>query len=378
MIQREVERYLKRLKVEVVDELNGWVRCRCPFAQWKHDSRYDNEQRFGVTHDEDDASYFNCFVCGEKGPFSVLPGRLGKLRGDQSLAAIGTQIERDEILGTETVFGDWDETEAPKKSTELRIRTFPSRKEFFSHPPANLEPDALRYLSGRGIHFDTVTKLALRYDRARERILFPVLDYWTGRYIGCSGRLIWSEKKRVAEEQRRTEIRQRLTGEDKRVTIPKVRDYSGLEKRKAFLGTYGRPGLHVSGLSQRDDRTNSYWILCEGLLAYARFVQLGFRDNTLAILGSKLTVEKAELLRHSGRAIYYFTDPDKAGRVGLYGNWNEDEQTYEGGGALDMLYGDVIQYVPQWPEGLDDPDNIEHRDQVIDMMQNAELWIRSR
>lgn len=380
--QAEVERYLKRLRVEVVDELNGWVRCRCPFAQWKHDSRYDNEQRFGVTHDEDDASYFNCFVCGEKGPFSALPGRLGKRRDDPSLAGIGKQIELDEILGTETVFGDWDETPIKRNEKKTRITDFPPRSDFLKYPPASGSPDALRYLASRGIYLDTVVSIGLRYDTRRERILFPVLDFWTGKYIGCSGRLIWSEHKRVCEEKRRTEFIQKVTGDPtKKVKIPKVRDYSGLEKRNAFLGTYGRrsrTGNRVAAITSGDFVGNHYWIVVEGLMAYARFVQLGFRDNVIAILGSALTPGKQEILRASDRAVYWFVDPDAGGSKCLHGVYDPETETYDDTGALEAMYGDVIQYVPTWPEDLDDPDKIPDRQTVLDMMAAAEPYIKSR
>lgn len=369
-----VEGVLKRLGIKVVDELNGWVRSVCPFGLWKHDGGVAENPNFGVTHDDDEPSYYNCLVCGSKGHLSGLPIALAHARkSDMDRArAFAKEIEKDEILGGTTDFGEWDDEESVAEKTadeDLRIRSFPDRHEFLKHPPAVGEPDALRYLASRNIHFDTVTKLGLRYDIKNERVLFPLIDYWTGRYIGHSGRVIWSEAKRAREEELATE--RSLARGGKRVKIPKVRDYAGLEKRKAFLGTYGRNDRRIGTPEQPP-----YWILCEGLLAYARFVQLGFGHCTLGILGSTMTEAKAEIIKDSGRSVYHFSDPDQGGSKYLYGSL-DDEGVHRGNGALDRLYGEVVQFVPQWPDFIQDPDDFTNPQQVIDMMQSAELYARS-
>lgn len=101
---------------------------------------------------------------------------------------------------------------------------------------------------------------------------------------------------------------------------------------------------------------------------------MGF-SNVTALLGAKVTPEKAEILRDINRPIYWLTDPDIAGRSCLYGHWNAEEETFEGGGALETMYGDVAQFVLEYPEGVDDVDYLTY-DQICYMLETADLWMK--
>ena len=129
---------------------------------------------------------------------------------------------------------------------------------------------------------------------------------------------------------------------------PKVKDYFGLPKRFLILGEHlwqnGRP-----------------LIIVEGLFAYAHLIKLGVAANVGAILGSAMTREKAARIIDLGERTYLLNDNDTGGDIGLYGT-----PTPEGGretnGAIDMLTEQVALYVPVWPEGKIDPDELTRKE----------------
>jgi DNA primase len=128
---------------------------------------------------------------------------------------------------------------------------------------------------------------------------------------------------------------------------PKVRDYYGLPKRHLILGAdrwqAGRAVLVV-----------------EGLFAFARMIDLGMEDrvNVGALLGSVLTPEKADILRHFDQSVFLLLDNDKAGDDGIFGIMNPDGSRKEDSGAVGQLAEHVPVLIPEWPEGKDDPDQL--------------------
>ena len=377
MNEKGVRSALTRLGIKPLENNKGWVNAECPFGPWKHAGGRDSDPDFYCSFHDCDASHYNCFGCGSKGSLPGLAFSLAKLRNDLTLMELGRKLQEEEIIGiSEDDFGEWKESRAEiTKHKVSRLTEFPDYSSFLAYPSVFGAPEALRYLAGRGIAFDTVTKIDLRFDPRRERILFPVFDYWTGRYVGCSGRIIWTERKRSETIRRLSELR------GKRVNIPKIRDYHGLPKRNCFLGL--RSMSRRGGAGARNQfglgtepvagaTSESY--LVEGLFAFAHFVQRGFGDRTQAILGSDLTDEKIEILEDQQKALYWFVDPDAGGQKALYGPLNDDN-VHSGNGVLDKMYGKCLQYIPDYPDDVDDPDKLT-RAQITIMSERAPLYIR--
>lgn len=372
-------RVIERLEIPFVEELNGWVRTPCPFAPFRHAKGTDNKPGFGISIKDDEPSYYNCLACKSKGALSTLPMQLSHYRDDPSLIEFGKKLQEDEILGGGFEFGQWEErtSRSRKKSASHIVTNLPSEREFYSDFQSALNyPEAFCYLRQRGLSVNTIVALGLRYDPRQFRVLFPVYDQRTGCYAGCSGRSILSPrqaKRHEAEVQRR----------NPRFEYPKIRDYGGLQKDRVLLGPrWLRSGSHYANAgSRRNIRSlrasaSRRIIVVEGLFAYAHTRQLRPGDIIVALLGSALTEQKALLLLSFGLPIYWLVDNDLAGQACLYGTYDKetDEFAHNKSGALYRLYGEVAQFVPEWPEGKSDPDELTW-DELDYMISSADLWI---
>ena len=97
-------------------------------------------------------------------------------------------------------------------------------------------------------------------------------------------------------------------------------------------------------------------IIVEGSLDAPWMHQLGF-TNTLSILGSKMSAEQMGILYSLGvQKVVLMLDKDLAGEKGM-------EKAYE------MLKGDFVCYRVNYPEGKNDPQEL-NRDDVASMLKN--------
>lgn len=375
MNEQGIYNVLTKLDLGIISTLDEWVMAPCPYATWRHASGYDHTgTNFGVHIEDDGISRYNCFSCHSTGTLSGLAFTLATLRDEPELRTLAKKLEKDEILGGELDFGEWEQRKPVAKKQKTIPTNFPSEREFTDKFPSILRSAvALRYIGHRGISLDTAFAIGLRYDPRDYRILFPIYDERSGRFAGCSGRshrsAAWREAREVATGRKQ----------------PKVRDYFGLQKDRLLLG---RPQLRVGESHERAakhepliQRERGPLIIVEGLFAYARIRQIRPRLHVRALLGSKLTEGKAALLKMVDRPIYWLTDDDLAGRQCLYGAYDNVSETYNPDddprkrGALDILYGDVAQFTMTYPEGVHDPDFLTG-EQLDRMMDEAELYIR--
>ena len=99
-----------------------------------------------------------------------------------------------------------------------------------------------------------------------------------------------------------------------------------------------------------------------GLRGYAHLIEAGIEAvaNVGAILGSYVTPEKAAVIRSLDEPVYLLLDNDEAGEVGIFGRVLPDGRVE--GSALDALKEYVPVYIPNWPEGKADPDQLTMED----------------
>lgn len=360
---------LQRLDIGYVDEISGWVRTACPFAPFRHDKGTDNNPGFGIKIEDDDVSHYNCLACKSKGILSSLPMQLAHYRDDGTLIEFGKSILQEEILGGEIDLGEWEQ-EYSSGTTAYPVTKFPNEKDFFGTFKSVLGyPEAIRYLAGRGLSVNTIVSLGLRYDPKQLRVLFPIYDDRTGRYAGCSGRSILTGRQGK-------ELEARIQRTNPKFSYPKIRDYGGLQKDRVLLG----PKPIFRGLPERRPLRSSTWsgvILVEGLFAFAHTRGVRPQLDCKALLGSKLTPGKLELLLQLNRPIYWLTDNDPAGWSCLYGIYDKVTQEFDHKtGALYELYGEVAQFVMTWPEGKSDPDELTG-EELDHMIETAELFVKS-
>lgn len=370
-----IRKVFRKLEIPYTQTISGWVMGNCPFAPYRHANGTDRSGDFGIKIEDDGTSFINCFACKPKGSIASLCFQLSHLRNEPELREYGKKIEQDELVGGSFEFGEWEDDEDEDNSSQtLRPTKFPDERDFFSRYASVLAyPAATRYLARRGIRPTTALALGLRYHVGERRILFPVYDYWTGRFAGCSGRTIGSARWIAA---RITEGRKR----DPKYTFPKIRDFVGLQKDRLLLFAFPgnkrsiRQSIANHGGSVFQRTTAKANIVVEGLFGFATTWQNRPRGIVLALLGSALTPGKEEILRDMDRPIFWFTDPDMGGEQCLKGPYDPVEQTFDmPNGALYKMYSDVAQFIPEWEK--DDIDKLTAAD-IERMMENAELFVK--
>jgi len=270
-----------------------WANFSCPFAPWHHDSGIDRNPSFGVSisSNGDSKSFYRCLSCGQKGQLSLLPAKLGKLRGVEpaEFQLLIQQAERFEYTDTTATreAPGWED-EDDSKHESVPKKSMPVYGSALLHP----------YLRTRGLDWRDAWRLGLRYDEVQKRILFPVYNNRL-QLEGFNGRSVMP--KHYLNK-----------------TNPKSRDYHGLDKRRLFMFN---PYFYMNFGKHR-------LILVEGAIDYARGQQAGFL-GTHGTMGTALTEEKIAILCKLGRPVFIFFDNDKAGTDAVFGRFNIKTGTRE-------------------------------------------------
>ena len=128
------------------------------------------------------------------------------------------------------------------------------------------------------------------YDKFRHRLMFPITDV-TGRPVGFGGRLLPDPQRDAGRER----------PQPKYLNSPE----SALYKKGALL----------YGLFQAKEpvRETGRVLVVEGYTDLISLVQRGLRE-TVAVLGTALTLEQLRLLKRFSTDVYIFFDGDDAGR----------------------------------------------------------------
>ncbi len=325
---------------------SGWLHGTCPLAKWTHAKGRDLHPSFGVKPDHERPSSYVCFTCGYKGRISGLIRQMHRMGADVGkLTSAGYPV-----LATDADTADCDclagtEFEQPGS---IESKPDPIEEEMFEgiFMPAWDAPESRAYLeSGRGpgcrIGEETSKKLGLGWDPDQRRVVFPVRD-GEGQLYGFSGRAVDPD------------------------TMPKVRDYHGLPKRWLILGQDRWKG---------EPDGSCPLVLVEGLFAYAHLIEMNLEAyaDVGALLGSNMTEQKQEIIRDEGRATYMLFDYDEGGESGLFGRmrWDGERDFYDG--AVAGLVDHVRVYVPAWPEGKTDPEELT-REEVWHMLTETDNY----
>lgn len=324
MEERAVRHHLRALGIGPLIKNREWVNGPCPFAPYTaaHRNAHDAKVGFGVHTEKGGQSRYFCFTCKAKGTVYDLAAELGRLRGED-YSAIQKQAFRDELVSL-SHYDDLD-TEEDQLQDPLDLAAYGDIFE-----PAWGVAEARDYLQARGIGARTSRLLNIGWDGDEQRVVFPIKDN-NGLLYGFSGRTI-------------------LGNDALSPKYPKVRDYYGLPKRHLLLGEeLVNPELPI--------------LIIEGLLGYARMHEIGASSiiNPMALLGSEMTPQKAERLMRWSLPTYLLPDPDAAGDICLWGRL-DDDGSYRGGGAVDKLKDEVPVYIPEYPEGVDDVDDLTFED----------------
>jgi hypothetical protein len=289
-------------------------------------------------------SAYKCPVCKMHGRISSLLRVLGEARGEDYSTLIE---EADHLDMVASVIPTFDQM-----TQGAKVRPQPLDEALFEgmFVPVKDVPRAVEYLVNRYVSPQAAEYCDLGWDQEKRRIVFPVRDR-EGLLYGWSGRAIHAMQQ------------------------PKVLDYAGLPKRALILG-------------EHKWETGKPIILVEGLIAYARFITEGAHSiaNIGAVLGSELTEEKEEILKSWGLPVHLFVDPDPAGDAFLFGKPKINPETREPEidprtkeivrrtetGAIARLCKEIPVFVPAYPEGINDPDDLSF-DDIEHMLKNTRM-----
>ena len=320
MNEAPLRELLGELNVEIIQtNANGWLLARCPFAEWLHNRGADQNPDFYVRVEPTGISGFHCFACKTHGRMSTLVRKLEYYRQEKYR---GLAVKAD-LMETPDEFPPYEHDSA------IQVEPDPLNKAAYlgMYPLAWEDEWSRKYLAGRGVGKATAELLGLVYDDDECRILFPVLNHKSDLF-GFTGRTIL-EKHQFPFPR-----------------YPKVRDYAGLPKERLILGEQliekGKPLL-----------------LVEGLFALAHMIEIGAREfcNPVATMGSNMSKYQRDILISYNAPIHLLYDNDEAGELGLFGPMNAEGERM-GGGAWDKVHEHVPTFLPLYPEGINDPDNL--------------------
>lgn len=312
---------------------SGWLDFHCPLAPYTHASGTDKSMSAGARIEDAGLSGWVCHACKHHGRISSLVRQVARFRG-LSLPDLAMEADLAEALpALSSTFGDF---EYPTDQSDT-LEPLPESALVDLFPFAWEHPDARTYLRQRNIGESTASQLRLAFDDDQRRILFPVRDA-RGLLWGFTGRAIDSDTK------------------------PKIRDYYGLPKRRLILG-------------EERWKPNRPILIVEGLFGYAHLIEINAEKycNVGAILGSVMTPEKAALLAAWDSNVYLLLDNDDAGDIGLFGSLEPDGTRDSVNSAAGRLAGYVPVYIPEWPEGKQDPDQLE-LNEVESLLANTGLF----
>lgn len=310
----------------------------CPFAPFYHSSGKDSKPSFAAFPNTTGKSGFICLSCHQQGTLHSLARNLSELREEDP-----TEVLAAIAAGESDLEFDYDDFEQMKIRHLEKYTPPPALKWYAGYndafDDAYSTPEGRSYLRERGVSKSTAELLQLKYDPVTQRVLFPVFDR-SGGFYGFTGRGIFQS------------------------IDPKIQDYAGLPKQHVLLGEQ----LWQDGRSL---------IIVEGLFAYAHLIELGLHReyNVAALLGSEMTLSKANKIAAYANPVYLLFDNDEAGYTGVYGIGKKP-------GALHRLHGHVpvcafvwpeedMRYTV-WPDGKDDPDQLT-KEEVLAMIDQCKL-----
>ena len=303
-------------RVDIVDVVGRYVPLKksganfmglCPFHGEKSPS-------FSVSPVK---QFFHCFGCGKGGDaIAFLREHTGMefMEAVQSLAQeVGMQVPQEDISPQQRA-----QRQAMKQQQDSLVDTLERAAQAYCEQLKNA-PHAIEYLKRRGVSGEVSRRFGLgyapagwnflasifpdytsrlleegglvihnahedegkRYDRFRDRIMFPIRDV-KGQCIGFGGRVFGDEKPKYLNSP-------------ETALFHKGRELYGLYEARTAL------------------RDSGYALVCEGYMDVVALAQLGF-PNAVATLGTACTSEHMHKLFRFTEAVVFSFDGDAAGQ----------------------------------------------------------------
>jgi len=191
-------------------------------------------------------------------------------------------------------------------------------------------PESLEYMINRGFSSEALNAWEFGYDEVTDRIVFPVRDD-IGRLVGFKARA-WRDGQRpkylnLGDSPGKPENRKRFGFP----THLKSRYVFGMNKALEMARAVG------------DDAVDQL-IVCEGELNAIALWDKGF-ENSVAVNGSDLSKQQADIFRKYADELLLFFDSDRAGHEGIWG-WTDEDDRFHPGVVTKLLPFIRIKIVP--------------------------------
>lgn len=274
MTTGDVDNILRVLGVDNARWRGNTVQCSCPLAKWLHDGGQDKHPSFGVIIRNDGFASFHCFTCHQKGTMVGLLYKVNEFIGGlddmiksyKKLNGFGFSVRLD---NAQKLYGREKDTQVEKPATLYRERLKSLHNKFKGIVP--------RYLLMRGISIDIARDFEIGYDKASERVVFPLRNLHE-ELVGLVGRGIfdWVD--------------------------PRYKNYWG--------GDFKKRGI-VFG-ENKVDTSLKFINVVEGMTDVLYMATLGF-SNVVGLLGSEVTKEQIAKIKIFGGTVHLFMDGDSGG-----------------------------------------------------------------
>lgn len=312
-----------RARINIVELISGYVALRksgrsyvglCPFHSEKTPSFSVNEE----------GGFYHCFGCGAGGNAFTFVSKIEGLTFPEAVRSLATKA------GVEL-----PHTRDPQAQERVRLyRLNELASAYFQRCLwGNAGGEARQYLEERGLQPEIVKQFGLGfappwsgglvrfladqhadlsravrlgligkrdtgnyYDKFRHRLMFPITDV-VGKAVGFGGRLLPQAESvsRSAASNRPPRTLPKYLNSSDSVVYKKGTLLYGLAQAKAPIQRWGRA------------------LVVEGYIDLLALAQYGHAE-TVAVLGTALTVDQLKQLRRFTREVYFFFDGDDAGR----------------------------------------------------------------
>lgn len=162
-----------------------WVASPCPLAPWTHEHGTDSHPSFAIRVVDGGESYYNCYACGSGDLLSMVEDliKYGAQAPKYDTKSALQLVYREQEGGIVLKIRDYAEPEVP-----LDV-PFDDEWLYENFRPPYDTPDAVKYLSKRGVSADTILDLDIRYDLTHKTVCFPIRN-WDDVLVGVRGRYI--------------------------------------------------------------------------------------------------------------------------------------------------------------------------------------------
>lgn len=323
MNREGVVRVLGELGAENVLSYGENVQCSCILAKWTHRGGTDRKPSMGVSVNDRDESFVNCFGCRFGGTLEGLVQQYQMYSGEDLSKVLRIVTETEEI-DPDYIVENLSEYEDPSDKYE---HTFIPESEI-----APMMGQAPRYILDRGFDIETLKAWNVGYDETKQRVVVPVRAVG-GQLVGLVGRTILETGK------------------------PKYLNYFKFDRGRYLFGAHLVKAMTALVITEGLFDAVAVWQALRKADALGSY-------SVVATLGANTTRHQRKQMFQLSDEVVMFFDNDAAG-------WEGQAET--GKAIQRQTMTKAVRYPD--PVGGDPAGLVQAGVDVVKMIQNSDLFI---